>query len=163
MSRIPVVDENDELIGYKERSDRSPEDIYRVSALWLTNSRGDVLIARRALNKIHNPGQWGPAVAGTVDEGETYEENIVKEIEEEIDLKNVQLKEGPKRRVKGERFNYFCQWYFAESNKRAEDFNIAKDEVEEVAWVSKEELTRKIKENPESFLRNMEEWVSLFS
>ena len=27
------------------------------------------------------PGKWGPAVAGTVEEGESYEENIIKEAE----------------------------------------------------------------------------------
>jgi isopentenyl-diphosphate delta-isomerase len=163
VSRIPVVDENDKLIRYKERSDRSPEDIYRVSALWLTNSKGEILIARRALNKKHNPGQWGPAVAGTVDEGEDYYQNIVKETEEEIDLTDVRFEEGPKKRVKGEKYNYFCQWYFAKSDKAAEEFSIARDEVEEVVWISKEDLSHKIKETPENFLHNMGEWISLFS
>jgi len=33
MEQIIVVNEQDEIIGYKERNEISPKDIYRVSAL----------------------------------------------------------------------------------------------------------------------------------
>ncbi len=84
--QIPIVNEQDEIIGYKDRKDRNLVDITRVSALWITNEDGEILLAQRGLNKTHSPGLWGPAVAGTVEEGETYESNIIKEAEEEIGL-----------------------------------------------------------------------------
>lgn len=80
--RIPIVNEQDEIIGYKDRKDRNTVDITRITGLWLWNEKGEVLLAQRALSKDINPGLWGPAVAGTVEEGETYESNIIKEAEE---------------------------------------------------------------------------------
>lgn len=87
-SKIIIVDENDTIIGHKNRDSMEDGDMYRVSALWIQNSKGDILLAQRSFDKRNDPGKWGPAVAGTVEEGETYESNIIKEAEEEIGLKN---------------------------------------------------------------------------
>ncbi|OGL89033.1 hypothetical protein A3I45_03330 [Candidatus Uhrbacteria bacterium RIFCSPLOWO2_02_FULL_53_10] len=47
-----IVNENDEEIGVKDRADLNPKtDIYRVSALWVLNGRGEVLLAQRAHDK----------------------------------------------------------------------------------------------------------------
>ena len=89
--KIIIVDEDDNIIGSKERNSIVSGDIYRVSALLIENSKGEILLAQRALTKKHDPGKWGPPVAGTVEEGETYESNIVKEAEEELGLKNIQI------------------------------------------------------------------------
>ena len=58
---IPVVDANDIQIGLKEREDITSGDIYRVSALWLTNSNGDVLLTQRSYTKKNSPGAWSAA------------------------------------------------------------------------------------------------------
>jgi hypothetical protein len=34
-----IVDENDEIISHKHRHEITSEDIYRVSALWIENSK----------------------------------------------------------------------------------------------------------------------------
>lgn len=81
-----IVNEQDEEIGVKHRHDITSDDIYRVSALWIENSHGDVLMSQRGFMKRNNPGKWSAAVAGTIDEGESYSENIYKEAEEEIGL-----------------------------------------------------------------------------
>lgn len=71
-SQIIVVDKDDKIITYKKRGTLLSKDIYRVSALWITNKKGEVLLAKRAMDKKLYPGCWGPAVAGTVEKGETY-------------------------------------------------------------------------------------------
>ena len=76
---IPIVNEQDEIIEYKDRNDRSPEEITRITSLWLGNEKGEVLLAQRAFNKKTSPGLWGPAAAGSVEKGETYDSNIIKE------------------------------------------------------------------------------------
>jgi isopentenyldiphosphate isomerase len=106
MIKIIIVNEKDEIIGFKERSKVKTDDIYRVSALWAENAKGDILMAQRAFSKMNSPGKWGPAVAGTVEEGETYDSNITKEAEEEIGLVNSKFGKGEKVRVFGEH-NYF--------------------------------------------------------
>jgi isopentenyldiphosphate isomerase len=82
--QIPIVNENDELIGYKERKDITPADIYRVSSLRVMNEKGEYLITQRATTKSQSPNKRTLAVNGTVEQGESYEENIIKETQEEI-------------------------------------------------------------------------------
>lgn len=160
--KVIIVDENDNIIAYKDRDSLKNEDIWRVSALWLINSKGEILMARRALNKIHNPGKWGPAAAGTVEEGETYDFNIIKEVEEEIGLKNLEFKKSLKIKTSTGKQSYFCQWYLAKIDKPIEEFKIQKSEVAEIKWFSKEELKKKLQENPNEFIYSINQWIGLF-
>ncbi len=155
--RIVVVNHQDEIIGHKERDALAQEDIYRVSALWITNSNGDILLAQRQLGKRHHPGKWGPAVAGTVDESESYEENIIKEAEEEVGLRNIKPQKSKKVRVTlatGDH-NHFTQWYTLTLDKSAEDFLIQEEEVEQAKWFTRAELERELREHPEKYLKSL--------
>lgn len=147
MKRL-VVNQNDEIIGAKERDELDfAKDIYRVSALWLTNSKGEVLIAQRGLRLNNAPGSWGPAVAGTVEDNETYEDNIYKEAKEEIGLTGIKLEFGPKLFRSAER-SYFCQFFTALVDKDTQDFNLDPFEVEKVKWVDFYKLQQDIKDHP---------------
>ena len=47
--KIPIVDENDNFLYYKESSERDErKESTRGASLWLTNEKGEVLIAKRA-------------------------------------------------------------------------------------------------------------------
>jgi isopentenyl-diphosphate Delta-isomerase len=162
MAKVIIVNEKDEQIGLKDRKDIKKDDIYRVSALWIKNSKGDILLAQRALTKKNNPGMWGPAVAGTNEEGETYESNIIKEAEEELGLKNVNFKKGPKI-IRHNAHSYFCQWFTLKIDKKIDKFTIQKEEVEKIAWFKKETLLKDIKTHPDKFLKKMDTYVGLFS
>ncbi|MDP3964048.1 MAG: NUDIX domain-containing protein [bacterium] len=159
MKRIIIVDADDQIIGHKERHLIQPEDKYRVSALWITNSRGDILLAKRSQQKERHPGKWGPAVAGTVEEGESYDDNIKKETEEELGVTSVTLTRGPKTETLGPH-NHFTRWYFLTLDRSIEDFKIEKNEVEEIRWVPKDELMRDIKVNPGRYLDSIEQWIT---
>lgn len=149
-----VVDENDEIIGFKKREDIDfVNDIYRIGALWLTNSKGEILIAQRLLTKDKDPGKWGPAAAGTLEKGETYESNIYKEAEEEIGLTGVDFKLGPKQRFKVR--ESFCQWFIGTVDKDIKDFVLQADEVEAIKWVSKDWLIGDVKSNPDDYVPSM--------
>jgi len=162
MVRLPIVDENDNIIDYKERNTLDyQKDVYRVSALWIINSKGEVLLAKRAATKTQDPNKWGPAVAGTVDKEESYEQNITKEAEEELGLKDIEFQKGPKTRVKG-RYNYFCQWFILKTDKDIHEFRIEPDEVSEIKWWSKEELKEQLKANPELFVSGMKQHIKAF-
>lgn len=153
-SKIIIVNENDEQIGLKDRSEVGPESISQVSAAWIINSNGESLLAKRAQTKVHSPGKWGPGVAGTVEEGQTYDSNIKQEIFEELGLKDCDIKKGPKERV-SEDYNYFGQWYFCKIDKAVEDFQIQEEEVDEVKWFSKDELLGQMDRNPGLFIGSM--------
>ena len=52
---IPVVNESDVIVGYKDREDIQQEDIYRVSALLIVDENDNILVTRRALTKKNEP------------------------------------------------------------------------------------------------------------
>lgn len=159
--KMVVVNKNDKIISYKDRGTLEKKDIYRVSALWVTNSRGEILLARRHHTKFHHPRKWGPAVAGTVDEGETYEDNIIKEAEEELGIKSVKPTTGPKTKTDNE-FHHFTQWYTLNIDKDINEFKIQEDEVEEIKWFLPEKLKKQLEEHPEEFLPTMKKYFELF-
>lgn len=158
---IPVVNKNNKIIGYKDRDHLDKNDIYRVSALWVTNSRGEILLARRHRNKLQHPRKWNPAACGTVDKGETYRKNIIKEAEEELGLKNIKPKLGPMIEINND-YHHFTQWYFLKVDKNINEFIIEEDATEEVKWFSLKELKKDLKEHPEDFIPDMEKHLKRF-
>jgi len=162
MAKIILVDATDLVVGVKERTEISSSDIYRVSALWVTNSKGKILLARRAFTKSNDPGKWGPAVAGTVEEGETYQTNIKKETFEELGVSDIEFVVSCKlnNTSKERKHKYFSQWFTVKIDKRAEDFNIDSKEVAEVKWFTQKELKEAVIKQPEQFLEIIKKWVS---
>lgn len=158
-SKIIIVDENDRVIGSKERSRITQADTYRATGLWVTDSKGRILLAQRGLNKSHHPGKWGPAVSGTVEEDETYEENVLKEAKEELGLDNINVIEEQKKRRKG-KYNYFAQWFSVVLDIDISEIKIQKEEVEQVKWFTKEELNKQVNKHPENFLKGVIERVN---
>lgn len=151
--KIQIVNDQDDLIGAKERNEIDHKiDIYRVSALWLTNSQGQTLLARRALVKDKDPGKWGPAVAGTVEEDETYDTNIYKEAMEEIGLTNTQFTKGIKMFITHPR-RYFCQWYFVTLDRDPAQFVMQPEEVDALEWVEIDHLKKELRENPDNYVQ----------
>ncbi len=160
MVKILVVNEEDNIINSKERGTLNQEEIYRVSALWIKDSKEQILLARRAYAKKKDPGMWEPAVAGTVEEGETYESNIIKKAEEELGLDNIKLEKGPKHRVKG-KHNHFTQWFILCVDKDINDFKVKEDEVAEIRWFSKDKILKLIKNNPKEVIEALKKNINL--
>jgi len=157
--KIIIVDDRDVPIGTKFRREVDhTKETYRASAIWLYNSQGEILIARRSAKKKTDPCKWGPAVAGTLEEGETYESNARKEAAEEIGLRNITLEPGPKLHADAPR-KYFIQWFYAKSEMKVQDFVLQKDEVDEVKWVDRKKLLEDIDRNSGDYAPSMENMV----
>lgn len=75
------------------------------------------MLAQRSFKKDTNPGKWGPAVAGTVEHGESYIENVTKETAEEIGVKLKTFKPLKKIFDDGPYGPYFVQWFTAVIDK----------------------------------------------
>ena len=151
---ITIVDEQDEVIEYKDRLSLNYEkDIYRVSALWVIDFDGNILLAQRSLSKKHHPGLFGPAVAGTVEQGETYRGNIIKEAEEELGLTNLDIIELDKE-ISKSKYTHFTTWFFTQIHKDTE-FILEDNEVAIVRWFSPSELKELMSNQPELFLESL--------
>lgn len=159
--KIIIVNAKDKVIGYKDKDEVTSSDIYRVSSLWIQNSKEETLFARRAYTKNHDPGRWGSAVDGTVEKGETYYSNIIKEGEEELGLRNIRPKKAHKERFTS-KWNYFCQWYFLKLDKSIDEFRVYNKEVAEVRWFSKDALIEDLKRHSEEFVGTVKKRIELF-
>lgn len=150
---ITIVNEQDEVIDAKPRNEITREDIFRVSSLWVYNSAGEILIAQRAANKRLNPNVWQSAVAGTVEEGESYGENIIKETQEEIGISVKEEELIPfSKTLEREAWTYFVQRYLTRMDKNIEEFTIQKEEVQAIQWMARDEFLKIFKENPAYFV-----------
>ncbi len=158
-----IVDEQDKVLGYKKRGELHPHDRIRVTGVWLENTRGEVLIAQRSFKKDLHPGLWGPAAAGGVAKGESYEENAYKELEEEIGLTGIDLTLADKAVVEytdGTR-RVVC-WFRGKYDGPAESL-VLEDAVESVKWVAKSWLRKDLLEHPEHYVPSaVQHWERIF-
>lgn len=157
--KIPVVDKEDKIIDYKERDDRNFNDIIRITAIWITDENDNILLQQRKLNKKINPGKWGPSVSGTVEEGETYESNAHKEVEEEIGIKEIELVESNKffrEPISGKKF---VQLFLGKISKNSKLIP-QESEVELLKWFSEKELLDYFDKKPEDFVDFMKDLIT---
>lgn len=150
--KIPIVNEQDEVIAYKEREETNREDIRRIVSLVVFNQNKEVLIAKRHKDKLIDPNVWGPSVAGTVDEGFDYDETVVKEAEEEIGLTNVAPIFLSKIYYENEKSRRWCSRYYLVINSDNVELKKQDSEVSELKWISLENLEKWFDKNPEEFI-----------
>lgn len=152
--KIPIVNEKDEVICYKDREETTREDIRRIVSLCVFNEKGEVLIAKRQKDKKIDPDVQGPSVAGTVDEGYDYDDTVVKEAEEEIGLKDIQpifLNKYYYETINARRWS---SRYYLQINSKERELHKQESEVSELKWISIEDLEKWVKERPQDFVPN---------
>jgi isopentenyldiphosphate isomerase len=160
---VTIVNDRDEVLRHVPPAERQAGDIYRVSALWLTNTSGQILLAQRHPEMNNGGGLWGPAAAGTVEKAETYGGNVTKEAAEELGLRQLNFQLGPKvlsaELPNGRR--YFCHWFFATVNP-ATQFVLEADEVAAVRWVAPAALRTELMNHSDRFIPSAQRWIELF-
>jgi isopentenyldiphosphate isomerase len=90
---VDIVDKNDKVIDsvpYAEMREKNL--LHRGSHILIFNNKGEMLISKRQINKKNHPGKLEPGFGGAMTTGETYEENGIRELEEEGGIKGVALK-----------------------------------------------------------------------
>ena len=85
---VPLVDEQGKVIGQAPRSrvHNGSKLLHPVVHLQVLNKNGAILLQKRPMHKLIQPGKWDAAVGGHISAGETLEEALKKEAWEEIGL-----------------------------------------------------------------------------
>jgi len=149
---IITVNDQDEVVGAKPRSTLRPNDLYRCTALFITNPEEQLLLARRAENKRFDPGKWSVSAAGTVEVGETYESNIIKEAEEELGLSIQNLVMGEKIKIDLDS-TLFVHIFTAQITHSETSLRLQESEVAEAGWWSISEIKKALRNEPDRFAK----------
>ncbi len=157
-----IVDEHDNVVGKKIRSEITKDDIYRVSSLWIFNRNRELLIAQRPMWKKNDPGKWSESAVGTVEDGETYESNLIKEAKEElgISLKLDELtfiKKQFYQTDKGKMFGAIYAYILSDEIEMI----LNKYEVPEVEWISNDKIVGELSKEPNRFVGSFGEFYKL--
>ena len=85
---LDLVDENDNVIGKKRRSEVYAEHLsnFRVVNVFVVNSTGEIWIPCRSADKKIFPLCLDMSMGGHVESGESYEDTLKRETQEELNI-----------------------------------------------------------------------------
>lgn len=141
----------DKLDKRKESLHKTDERYKRVDGEYcqyvhvcIMNDKNEFLIQKRSPYKKIYPNKWSQT-GGAVDAGETSLQGAIRETKEElgIDLN----KENMEFMLAFKRMHSFVDVWLARQNVNLKDIVMQKEEVQDVKWVTKEELEFMLKRN----------------
>lgn len=150
-----VLNERGEYIGKIEsRNNCHTKGLWhKAVAMFIINSKGQVLLQKRSANKKTWPNMWDITAGGHVLAGEFGFQSIIREAEEELGIslnKNDITFVGSSisTNVQGDIVNnHFNEFYIVNKDIDETTLKLQEEEVSEVKWVDKNEIIERIKDN----------------
>lgn len=150
-----VLNERGEYIGKIEsRNNCHTKGLWhKAVAMFIINSKGQVLLQKRSANKKMWPNMWDITAGGHVLAGEFGFQSIIREAEEELGIslnKNDITFVGSSisTNVQGDIVNnHFNEFYIVNKDIDETTSKLQEEEVSEVKWVDKNEIIERIKDN----------------
>lgn len=120
---------------------------HREIACWIINEKNEILMQRRSPLKKQHPNMLA-ITAGHIDLNESPINATLREIREELGIKDVKVDELiPIDIFKAKNINnyHFKYVYFLKTNKKLEELTMQKSEVSELLYIKLEKLESMIK------------------
>lgn len=103
---VTIVDEHNNVVGTAPRREMRARRLpHRSTYILVFNSQGELYVQKRTLTKDVYPGYYDPVTGGVVLAGETYEQGAVRELAEEMGIREVPL-------------TWLFEFYFADDRTR---------------------------------------------
>ncbi|MFA5872100.1 MAG: isopentenyl-diphosphate Delta-isomerase [Parcubacteria group bacterium] len=150
---VILVDENDTEVGAGEKLRMHQEGkLHRAFSVFIFNSKGELLIQRRAGGKYHSAGLWSNTCCGHPRPGEGVNEAAQRRLEEEMGFAcplrmafsfryNTRLEQGL---IENEYDYVFCGTYDSNPEPNSE-------EVAGWKWTDTDEIRKDMLRNPNSY------------
>ncbi len=127
----------------RSRCHGHPELVHRAAHVMVFHPDGRLLLQKRAMNKQVQPGKWDMSVGGHLSAGDSWEQGVLRELQEELGIKAVisDLKHM---------FDFELRNDFESENIRVYSlvsegpFDFQKEEIDAVDFFPLAELRRKV-------------------
>ena len=171
---IDVLDKNGNKTGeVRSKADIHKEGLWHQTVhIWLLNSKGEILLQRRAKNKVDFPDVWDISVGGHIPSGEEPIDAAVREVKEEIglDISPESLKfigRVTQEHIQNNGMylnNEFVNIYLLIKTD-IDDINklqLQKEEVQELRWIPMQELKQWVDQNRPDLYPHENEYKLIF-
>lgn len=150
-----VLNEKGEYTGKVETREKCHKEglWHKAVALFIINSKGQVLLQKRSIKKKMWPNMWDITGGGHVLAGEFGFQAIIREMKEElgIDLEKNDttfIGSAISINIKGDIVNkHFNEYYIVNKDVDESKLKLDAEEVSEVTWVEKNEIIKRVKNN----------------
>lgn len=140
-----VYDENGKYLGVKPKSfchSKNPGVFHKPVWIWIFNSKGEILIQKRAETKKFMPNKWDGSATGHVVAGEDSLQGCIREVYEEIGMlfneKDFEfMGEFPAPEVWE-----FGQVYLLKTDFAIDKIKMQEEEVSDVKWIGFEKFKK---------------------
>jgi isopentenyldiphosphate isomerase len=103
---VAIVDARNTVVGAVPRREmRAKNLLHRSTYILVFNPHGELYVQKRTLTKDVFPGYYDPATGGVVLAGESYEQGAIRELAEEMGIREVPL-------------TWLFDFYFADEHTR---------------------------------------------
>jgi 16S rRNA (adenine1518-N6/adenine1519-N6)-dimethyltransferase len=145
---IDIVDENNKVVGTEERERVHRDNLtHRSVHIFVFNTKGELFLQKRSVNKNEHPGKYDSSAAGHLDAGEGYDDAAIRELYEELSI-SAPLKKVMQVDACYETGNEFVYFYTTESDN---EININEDEIDEGRFHSLKEIKIMLKNDGGAF------------
>lgn len=150
---VPLVDEQGKIIGQAPRSQvhNGSKLLHPVVHLHVINRNKAILLQKRPISKLIQPGKWDTSVGGHISAGESLEQALKKEVYEEIGLTDYSVK---MRKVYKWESEVETELVYLFTTFDFKNINVHTDEVDEVRFWTKNQIEKNL--GKEIFTPNFE-------
>mmetsp|Transcript_17342 Transcript_17342/g.28804 ORF Transcript_17342/g.28804 Transcript_17342/m.28804 type:complete len:506 (-) Transcript_17342:59-1576(-) len=131
-----------------------------------SNKQGDddvqILVQQRSLQKDYCPGRWDPTPGGVVGFGESYRENSMRELEEEMGIAPQELKRLFTFPYEDERVKVWGELFEVEHAGEIRDLVLQECEVDHVMAMTLTEIKESMAVSPEKWMPDARHAMQLY-
>jgi len=163
--RIIFVDENDDPIGAGNREEAWSRGVYlRVARVILFDEQGRILSQRRSHQKKSYANRWTDSASGHVEEGESYELAIARELKEELGITTPLRFVGKfaSQDAMGDKMIAEYNAVFEGHIRYSLPLRLQRSEVSDTTWYDLDVLKRLIMEQPDNFVTAFRELITRY-